>query len=107
MTPQHILRVLSQHHDNNITEFHRALNSVGGVFTGGGATGGVTLNYYEPYYSWRTYPESTFIPYNYIGRIREYLDAEPWGNVNLGGTIYRLKPDVDIDAAISALSMAA
>ncbi|MCV9377306.1 hypothetical protein [Hafnia alvei] len=107
MTPQSILRVLSQHPDNNITEFHRALNSVGGVFTGGGATGGVTLNYYEPYYTWRNFLESTHIQYNHIGRIRAYLDAEPWGNVNLGGTIYRLKPDVDIDAAISALSMAA
>lgn len=104
MTPQHILRVLSQHPDNNITEFHRALNSVGGVFTGGGATGGVTLNSKEPYYTWRNPEKNEYISFNHLLAIREYLTAVPWGDMKIGGTVYRLRDDIDVDAVIEKIT---
>lgn len=104
MTPQSILRVLSQHPDNNITEFHRALNSVGGKLLGGGATGGVTLNYKELYYTWRNTKSCEYIQINHLFAIREYLTAEPWGDMRLGGTVYRLKDDIDVDAVIEKIT---
>lgn len=99
MTPVQILRVLSKHPDNTITAFHRALRSVGGVFTGGGATAGVTLNYFDPYYSWRNYPESVSIKRATLKRLEPFLISEPWGDFNIGGTIYKLSNEYSKEKA--------
>lgn len=71
---------------------------------GGGATGGVTLNYKELYYTWRNSLCCEYIQINHLFAIREYLTAEPWGNDKLGGTVYRLKDDIDVDAVIEKIT---
>lgn len=100
MRPDLILALLRKDPRNSITAFHRCLGSSGGEgrVLSGGATAGMTLNIIEPYYEgWAPSLANSAI---YINRadiwpIRDYLNAEPWGDQNLGGTRYTLRANVD------------
>lgn len=90
MNPEQILSTLRKDTRNHITEFHRSQTSLGAL----AHTGGITLNYHEPYYEgWAPALEmqETFIGAAQLSQVMQHLVAEPWGNGGIGGVVYRLK----------------
>lgn len=90
MTPESIIRILRKDARNHITSFHRWQTAKGAL----GHTGGITLNYHEPYYEgWAPalVMQQTFISGPSLSRIQHLLTAEEWGNGTIGGCVYRLK----------------
>ncbi|MGL4725671.1 MAG: hypothetical protein ACRCWW_14395 [Scandinavium sp.] len=90
MKPESILNILRKDARNNITAFHRS-QTVRGARA---HTGGITLNYHEPYYEgWAPAlaMQEVFIGAAELSQIEKFLTVESWGNGNIGGRIYRLK----------------
>ncbi|MGX1958403.1 hypothetical protein [Serratia proteamaculans] len=100
MRPDLILAHLRKDPRNHITAFHRNLFSTGGEgrALSGGATAGITLNVHEPFFDgWAESMTNSaiYIHYADIWPIKKYLNEERWGNETIGGTLYKLRADID------------
>lgn len=89
VTAESILSILRKDARNNITVFHR-WQTVPGE---GAHTVRITLNFHEPYYAgWAPALEmkEVFISVPELEVVKPFLTVERWGDLTLGGEIYRL-----------------
>lgn len=91
-----LIRKLSQSENNYIAVYWSGVNPGDGCFTGG-----VNLVTNNPYYAgWAPSLEedSEYITAAELELVKDVCDATPWGKPlggkRLGGTVYRLKPEL-------------